>query len=190
MYKSCKTKQSAQRQRHVVDCLLEMLQSQDFSQVTVQALCRRAQLPRKTFYRYFECKEDVFDAAVDFLMMDFAAFDGPYRPEGGEAHTAEKDMEKLFLFWQAHRDVLHSLVNSGRWEALMARLDAAAAAWRQPAQREGAGADIAQTFVTHGLYAVVLQWIGQGCPGDAGALARQMVHLLSRPLLERPEEAK
>ena len=51
--------------------------------------------------------------------MDFAAFDGPYRTEGGEAHTAEKDMEKLGEFYylgysdgQNHLDSLREYLES------------------------------------------------------------------------------
>ena len=93
MYKVCKTKQSAERQRYIVDCLMEMLFSMPFHEITVQALCKKADIPRKTFYRYFEGKEDVFDAMVDQVMLEYERFPGPYRQ--GEHRTSEKDMEKL-----------------------------------------------------------------------------------------------
>lgn len=35
MYKVCKTKQSAERQRYIVDCLMEMLFSMPFHEITV-----------------------------------------------------------------------------------------------------------------------------------------------------------
>ena len=77
MYKICQTKQSAERQRHIVDCLFEMLKSIPFQDVTVQALCQKSEVPRKTFYRYFDGKEDVFDAMVDYIMLITSAFPVP-----------------------------------------------------------------------------------------------------------------
>lgn len=75
-------------------CLVEMIRSQTFGEITVQALCERAEVPRKAFYRYFDGKEDVFLAVVDHLLLEYEQFDGPYRP--GERRTAEKDTENCF----------------------------------------------------------------------------------------------
>ena len=88
MYKDCKTPQSAQRQRHIVSCLVCMMQTQTFQEITVQDLCRKADVPRKSFYRYFECKEDVFTAAIDFLIFDFDPIIG-FDPSTGFFKTTE-----------------------------------------------------------------------------------------------------
>ena len=70
-YKACKTPQSAQRQREVVECLVDMMRTQQYGDITVCALCQRAQMPRKAFYRYFETKDDVFEALVELTMLEY-----------------------------------------------------------------------------------------------------------------------
>ena len=72
-----------------------MLKSIPFQDVTAQALCQKSEVPRKTFYRYFDGKEDVFDAMVDYIMLDYERFPGPYRE--GERRTSEKDMKRCFF---------------------------------------------------------------------------------------------
>ena len=59
MYKNCKTDISAQRQKHIALCLLDMISKKDFEDITITELCQQAGVPRNTFYRYFANKEAV-----------------------------------------------------------------------------------------------------------------------------------
>ena len=59
MYKSCKTDISAQRQKHIAQCLLDMIAKESYEDVTITDLCQQAGVPRNTFYRYFANKEAV-----------------------------------------------------------------------------------------------------------------------------------
>ncbi|MGM9594004.1 MAG: TetR/AcrR family transcriptional regulator [Candidatus Onthomonas sp.] len=68
MYKHCHTEQSIQRQRHIALTFVELLQTRSFSQVQVSELCRRAQVPRKAFYRYFDSKEDIIRYLADGMV--------------------------------------------------------------------------------------------------------------------------
>lgn len=68
MYKECYTEQSMQRQRHIALTFVELLQTRSFSQVQVSELCRRAEVPRKAFYRYFDSKEDIIRYLADGMV--------------------------------------------------------------------------------------------------------------------------
>ena len=68
MYKECCTEQSMQRQRHIALTFVELLQTRSFSQVQVSELCRRADIPRKAFYRYFDAKEDIIRYLSDGIV--------------------------------------------------------------------------------------------------------------------------
>ncbi len=47
-------------QRALIDLVLE----NGYDQVTIQAIVKRAQVSRSTFYGYFNCKEDLLEAAI------------------------------------------------------------------------------------------------------------------------------
>ena len=66
MYKNCKTDISAQRQKHIAQCLLDMITKENFEDITITELCQRAGVPRNTFYRYFANKE----AVLRYLLED------------------------------------------------------------------------------------------------------------------------
>ena len=59
MYKNCKTDISAQRQKHIAQCLLDMIAKESYEDITITELCQQAGVPRNTFYRYFANKEAV-----------------------------------------------------------------------------------------------------------------------------------
>lgn len=67
---------------------MELLQTRSFSQVRVSELCRRAGVPRKTFYRYFDSKEDIIRYLADGMAAVCAQVelepDTPFGPEGRE----------------------------------------------------------------------------------------------------------
>ena len=185
MYKVCKTKQSAERQRYVVDCLMEMLFSMPFHEITVQALCKKADIPRKTFYRYFEGKEDVFDAMVDQVMLEYERFPGPYRQ--GKHRTSEKDMEKLFSFWHEHDAVLTAVSRSGMIGRFIER-----SIYTSFQEKLGMSSATQQTtpdsfrittcFSMCGLFALIWDWRRRGYPQTPREMAQITVKLLTQPL--------
>lgn len=95
MYKQCKTEQSARRQREFIHTLVEMMADCPFEEITVAGICTRMGLPRKTFYRYFDSKEDLLQAMVDLLTVSYQTYALRRRPDA----AAEEDLELFFSFW-------------------------------------------------------------------------------------------
>ena len=60
VYKICHTEESSRRQRELELVLLEAMLRQPYERITLTELCQKAQIPRKTFYRYFPTK-DAYD---------------------------------------------------------------------------------------------------------------------------------
>lgn len=187
MYKDCKTPQSAQRQRHIVSCLVCMMQTQTFQEITVQDLCRKADVPRKSFYRYFECKEDVFTAAIDFLIFDFdpiIGFDpstGFFKTTEYERFIAHEEIERIFLYWQRKQDFLYGVMRSDLYSVMMWRIlhqmfnvSSDMALPRPGAASTGRTAAIYTVF---GLFAVIVDWVGRGCVETASQMATQVMQL-------------
>ena len=51
MYKHCTTEESAQRQRQLEQCLLELMADTPYSAITIGQICQQAGISRKSFYR-------------------------------------------------------------------------------------------------------------------------------------------
>lgn len=185
MYKACKTPQSAQRQREVVECLVDMMRTQQYGDITVCALCQRAQMPRKAFYRYFETKDDVFEALVELTMLEYERFAGPYRE--GDRRTSEKDALKLFTFWQGKKPLLDILHANGLCQRFFGRIVS-----RSCDEKVGSSSILvndsafslrsATYFSVSGIFAVVLDWYAQGYPAAPQEMAQLLQRLLTQPI--------
>ena len=111
MYKLCKTEQSARRQREIEDCLLEILRTKRYEDITITELCEKMNMPRKAFYRYFDSKDDALSALIDHTMSEYNGFSVNRSNESRRSLVSE--VEEYFIFWYGRRDLLNALDRSG-----------------------------------------------------------------------------
>ena len=111
MYKLCKTEQSARRQREIEDCLLEILRTKRYEDITITELCEKMNMPRKAFYRYFDSKDDALSALIDHTMSEYNGFSVDRSNESRRSLVSE--VEEYFIFWYGRRDLLNALDRSG-----------------------------------------------------------------------------
>ena len=78
MYKYCATEESARRQRQLEQCLLELMLTENYPQITISQICDLAGISRKSFYRYFTSKEGCLYALLDHAVFDGASYYLPY----------------------------------------------------------------------------------------------------------------
>ena len=64
------TQAALQRRELLQEALLTLMQRKGYAQTTVTDLCREAGIPRRTFYHYFDCKEDVLHALVEHMLIE------------------------------------------------------------------------------------------------------------------------
>lgn len=192
MYKACKTKQSAQRQQHIVDCLLELMQGKTIQEITVLELCQKAEVPRKSFYRYFESKEDVVLAAIDSLIMGYESFLGPYRsPE--EPRTTRKDLEKFLMYSMHHRKTFYSLYQNSLLTPYMGRM-IESLLQTQTGRRLMRMKDddvtfrAATCFIVYGITAVVSDWMLRNCAESVDKMAGILLQIMTEPIYRTLEE--
>ena len=110
MYKLCKTEQSVKRQREIENCLLKILLTKNFEEITITELCEKMNMPRKAFYRYFDSKEDALAAMIDHSMAEYKGFVVDKSGELNRSLTAE--LEEYFIFWYGKRELLDALDRS------------------------------------------------------------------------------
>ena len=91
--------------------LLTLLQSQDFSEISVTDIIEVSQTSRRTFYRHFRNKRALLDYYLQELMKEYFRVeeDTLNKPNQYEAYLY------LFRFWYSKRQVFSSFISA--WNA-------------------------------------------------------------------------
>ncbi len=180
MYKLCKTEQSAARQRELEQGLLEEMQDRRYEDISIQDLCEKMKIPRKSFYRYFSGKEGALQALIDHTLLEFEWMefygDRIYREE----------LERFLLFWVRRKNFLGAIVRSGLSSVLVERTVQQAlesvGVTQEISLSDGEVRRYTVIYTVSGLMAAVLNWHARGCPVGAKKLA-QVLETMMPPQL-------
>ena len=186
MYKICRTDQSMRRQRELERGLLQLLQKQNYEDISVSDLCDHLQVPRKSFYRYFSSKDGALYALIDHTLTDF--FQMPL--SGGKPRSSGLDDLKLFFtFWHDNKHFLDALQRNGLSGILVERATTFALEegflpkkFKTVPQHLR---ETAMTFTVCGLMAMMFNWHRQGYQTSPDELTALAVELLTTPLLSK-----
>lgn len=117
MYKLCKTAQSTKRQREIENALLDLMSKTLYTDITVTELCEALQMPRKTFYRYFDSKDDALYALIEHTMSEYSDFAASL--EKSNVRTLKREIERYYIFWFEHRNLLDALSRNNMLEKIV-----------------------------------------------------------------------
>jgi AcrR family transcriptional regulator len=93
--------------------LIKLMETNDYSLITVTQICQEAKLSRRTFYRLYETKEDILQEHMIFLAKEFMDMVTKAAPK----HYTEVAMI-YFEFWKQHVDFLNLLKKSNMLEII------------------------------------------------------------------------
>lgn len=110
MYHIKKDKRAEISTEMICDAMLKLLETSTFSEITVSDIQRASTVSRSTFYRNFDCLEDVLSLLCD---KGFAA------AIERQKQTGEVLREADFRYWFANSKVLEVLVQINRTDILM-----------------------------------------------------------------------
>ncbi len=182
MYKICQTEQSFKRQRELENGLLQLMLKRRYEDISVSDLCTYLQIPRKAFYRYFSSKDGALYALLDHTMMDFH-----FSEQHGLSGSAPGELDRYFVFWYNHRDLLTALTRSSLSGILVERATGFALKERMmPRYMLSMDANyqgIALSFAICGLMSMVIQWHQQNFLQTPDEMTKIATALLTRPLL-------
>ncbi len=149
-----------QSQKWIFAAFTDVLASIPYGEISVSMLCRRAGIDRRTFYRYFDNKEDVLRAYLDTTYNEYA---DEIRAMDSTDKTAY--VERFFSFWnEEHIGIINALRRDGLLHLAFASdnryfmevediLD----------EKLGRTADrYARLFCAGGLISVLLAWVAGG----------------------------
>lgn len=119
MFKSCQTEYAHQRKKLLQTSLLDLLDVKPYQDITVKDICQQADIPRRTFYHYFESKEDVLDTIVADTMM-LCSLEVASGCQTGKGSVLAS-FSRIFRFWQVdeYRRRLDLLLKNGLEPRLM-----------------------------------------------------------------------
>ena len=181
MYKHCTTEESAQRQKQLEQCLLELMAEIPFSGITIGQICEKVNLSRKSFYRYFDSKEDCLNALLDHVIMRGSTY---YMEGTVSSHTDLTFCIRFFEYWQQQTPLLDVLEKNGLSLQLLQRI-VRYILEEEPAYATYMGispSDLMEhvVFLVNGMMGMVLTWHH----GRYEKTAVQMGHILYR-LMQR-----
>lgn len=191
MYKLCKTEQSVKRQREIENCLLKILLTKNFEEITITELCEEMNMPRKAFYRYFDSKEDALSALIDHTMSEYKGFVVDKSGESNRSLTAE--LEEYFIFWYGKRELLGALDRSNLIGNLIERTinypvgDRIALAKFLPDDEKKVRERIFK-FAFSGLVYTMISWYRDGFNVSTAEMAKTACRMFREPLFPKLEE--
>ncbi len=179
MSKICTNEKTATRQRWIENGLLELMQECRFENITVTDLCRHLQLPRRSFYRYFEDMEDLLDGLMNHTFQDMAI--------ANDELTIDL-LEKYYDFWLRQKDLLSALAFSGMHSKFIQyALKFTDEKWMaEYLAAEDFGMDLSREmnlFVISGLASMLISWHTEGFQKTPRQMAQIAYRMLSKPLL-------
>ena len=117
MYKLRKTEQSAKRQREIEMAFLDLMSKKSYSEITITELCETLNMPRKTFYRYFDSKEDTLYALIEHTMNEYQSFSPDTCKD--VKRTLSGEIGNYYKFWICHKPLLDALNKNDMLEKLI-----------------------------------------------------------------------
>lgn len=103
--------QLSRSQKCFIEAILKLMQLKPYAEITVTEISEYAQYDRRTFYRYFKCKDDILYLYYATLLNEMATSmnqKGNLTPQSG--------FSSYFEFWFEHKEFLillekHNLMN-------------------------------------------------------------------------------
>ena len=183
MYKLCKTEESSKRQREIEKVLLNLMLEKRYEDITVSEICDAANLPRKSFYRYFDGKKGAMQSLLFHSITDFHSFSVTKK----DKRTLQGEFEEFFLFWKEKRDFLEAFDNSNLIGLLVENSKNYAMSEFINIQKFLPNIDEREKihvfkFAISGLMTLTVDWYRSDFAETVPDIARTAARLISKPL--------
>ena len=186
MYKLCKTEQSNKRQREIEEVFLNLMLEKHYDDITVSEICDKMNLPRKSFYRYFDGKEGVKQAILYHTFSDFNIF---YITNNSDKSKLYEEFETLFYFWKGRRKFLEAFDKSGLLglvveSAVTFSMKDFNGIQKYMLDANSSSQVFAFQFAVCGLMTMTVNWYRSGFVETVPNLAKAATQIITRPIFE------
>lgn len=185
MYLQCTSEETAMRQHMIGQTLLNMMQEQSYEAIKVGEICKKANVSRRLFYRYFSCKDGALSALIDNALLEHNQYT---IDEGIDPADIDTYMVGIFRYWKNQVRLLDALHNNGLDGMYLERaLNFGVNEdfhLRKCLEYGGMPCDIETiTFAINGITSVVLGWHHGGFQKTPQEMGTILKRLLCAPLL-------
>ena len=171
-----KTRQSASNRlarECMVTALMQLLESQPLSTITISELTAKAGVSRMTFYRNYSSKEDVFARHLKDILEEYRK--ESFELRDGEHNYSLPHMMHCFHYFNTYKDFLNCLFRSGLSGLFLSALeDYVLSRWQTDPS------DSSEYYALHAfsgaLFSVYIAWSNRG----AKETPEEMAGMLSR----------
>lgn len=185
MYRHCNTEESARRQRQFEYCLLELMQTIPYPQITIGDICQKVSLSRKSFYRYFGSKDGCLHALIDHCILEAS---GAYLADDSSENDPRRVFEHYFAYWKQMRPLLEALCQNNLTNCLFERsmlcVTQEELEFRNYLNADNRGDAYEQMlFIVSGITGLIINWHLTGYQKSPAQMAATTDRLLSRSLI-------
>ena len=179
------SERAVEQHRRIRESLLQLMGEGDYGQISVMAICGRAGIPRRTFYYYYDSKDQVLDGLLEWIVQECnleSMFDADRDPKNIEFYFS-----RFFRFWKdSHRSALDALLKNGFGSRLMLQYQnwvLTEGEWLRPVEDlqlelRTIGSKLATACVLHALF----YWWECGFRQTPEEMASFVTQILSQPL--------
>lgn len=177
-----KQRQAAQSCLWIWEALVKLLQEQDYQTIKVADICQEAGLSRRTFYRYFDHKDDLIDYYCHNKTQDYIT----ECQKIDMVHTPfEEIWQRFFEFWWQERDIVRLLIEQQLFYRVSLQMTQQLsgvytmfdAPWHLTENQEEI--DYIMSFSIGGLFNVLNKWLVKAQPESPEKVARTLIHALN-----------
>lgn len=158
--------------RSLTEALFSLLEKKGLGSVGISEIVAKAGVSRSSFYRNFDSTDDVLAYGNKLLEEEY--WDGnPYETVD---FTDAGCVAWQLRYWRAHAAMLITLSHSGQAHATMDKIFEISMLGEDDDSDEALST---RRFAAGAFFAIALDWIERGAPGNEEELARQFCETLS-----------
>ena len=151
--------------QHILSALLELMKTQEFASISIQALVDAAGVGRASFYRNYKSKEDVLRQEAERLMQTWG------KEFEAEEHTSPNELLiSLLDFYKEHREFYLAIHAAGMSDIV---LNTILKATIITPDLPNAIAYL-KSSIAYMIYGWVIEWINRGMQESGTELARMI----------------
>ncbi len=166
----------------IIDALLELMSKKAYRLITVSEISSKALIDRRTFYRHFECKEDVLHFVIDDIAVEYLDAIKGIAPM--DTYTITRNFFDICLKYSDFINLLHR--NNLMYfllDKFYTNLPVIHAQVRSDEMTETLSQDMDYFLYFHagGFWSLLLKWVNDGMeksPHDLAMLASTITNRL------------
>lgn len=186
MAKQCATEKTMERQNRIGKVLEQMMMEMDYDDIFVSDLCSRAGISRRSFYRYFNSKEDVLKFVLEDIIRDcHLQIVLMFCPE----RSLEDRLTEFLIYWKEKQPHWLEILTRNHQEGLLIDmyLDWTREEYlkdRNMKEEDRSMISVSLEYAATGLLMTVFRWARLGFRKSPQEMAGYLADVMTRPLYD------